>query len=436
MWRRVLREGVFALAVCAAAISIVVGLSLHTRPTIDPSVDLVSLNRTPSFTFLDRDGNRVGHYGVTAGERLKLEDFPPHLPAAFIAMEDRQFYEHAGIDLRAIARALVANYEAGEPVQGGSTITQQLVKMLYLTPERTIARKFREVGGAWALEEHLSKDEILELYLNRIYLGSGAYGVDGAAQVYFGKSAREVTLAEAAMLAALTRAPSTFTPRRDLDAAQQRSRIVLDIMHETQMASAEDVARALAKPAEIVDRSEIFERAYYFNATAKEVKNLLPDARGDLIVHTTFDLRMQEAARAALNNVLEERGSAMKASQAALVSMSADGAVHAIIGGRNYIDSPFNRATQARRQPGSSFKPFVYLTAFERGLRPWDVRSGGPVNIRGYKPRNYGGRDWGYLTLEDALRHSVNTVAVRVAWEVGVQRVAETAKRLGIDTPP
>ena len=300
MWRRVLREGVFVLAVFTAAIGVVVGISHYTRPTIDPSVDLVSLNRTPSFTFLDKDGNRVGHYGVTAGERLKLEDLPPHLPAAFIAMEDRQFYEHAGIDLRAIGRALVANYEAGEPVQGGSTITQQPVKMLYLTPERTIARKFREVGGAWALEEHLSKDEILELYLNRIYLGSGAYGVDGAAQVYFGKSAREVTLAEAAMLAALTRAPSTFTPRRDLDAAQQRSRIVLDIMLETQMVSSEDVAGALTDPAEIVDRSEILERAYYFDATAEEVKNLLPDARGDLIVHTTFDLRMQQAARAAL----------------------------------------------------------------------------------------------------------------------------------------
>jgi len=384
---------------------------------------------------LDKDGNLVGHYGVTAGERLKLEDLPAYLPAAFIAMEDRQFYEHTGIDLRAIFRAVAANYEAGEPVQGGSTITQQLVKMLYLTPERTIARKFREAGGAWALEEHLSKDEILELYLNRIYLGSGAYGVDGAAQVYFGKSAREITLAEAAMLAALTRAPSTFTPHRDLGAAQQRSKIVLDIMLETEKVSAEEVAEALAAPAEIVDRSEILERAYYFDATAEEVKKLLPHASGDLIVHTSFDLRMQQAARTALNEVLEEQGSAMKASQAALVSMSPDGAVHAIVGGRNYVDSPFNRATQARRQPGSSFKPFVYLTAFEHGLRPSDVHGGGPVNIRGYRPRNYGGRNWGYLTLEDALRHSVNTVAVRIAREVGVQRVAQTAKRLGINTP-
>ncbi|MGY9106361.1 MAG: transglycosylase domain-containing protein, partial [Alphaproteobacteria bacterium] len=335
----------------------------------------------------------------------------------------------------AVFRALLANYEAGEPVQGGSTLTQQLVKMLYLTPERTIARKFREAGGAWALEEQLSKDEILELYLNRIYLGSGAYGVDGAAQVYFGKSAREVTLAEAAMLAALTRAPSTFTPRRDLGAAQQRSKIVLDIMLETGKLSEEEVARALAAPAEIVDRSEILERAYYFDATAEEVKKLLPNASGDLIVHTSFDLRMQQAARAALNEVLEEQGSTMKASQAALVSMSPDGAVHAIIGGRNYVDSPFNRATQARRQPGSSFKPFVYLAALEHGLRPSDVRSGGPVNIRGYRPRNYGGRNWGYLTLENALRHSVNTVAVRIAREVGVPRVAQTAKRLGINTP-
>jgi penicillin-binding protein 1A len=281
----------------------------------------------------------------------------------------------------------------------------------------------------------LSKDQILELYLNRIYLGSGAYGVDGAAQVYFGKSARDVTLAEAAMLAALTRAPSTFTPRRDLAAAQLRSKIVLDIMLETGTASAEEVAVALAKPAEIVDHSELLERAYYFDAAAEEVKKLLPNARGDLIVETTFDLRMQEAAHKTLNEVLETSGSAMQTSQAALVSMSPDGAVHAIIGGRDYADSSFNRATQARRQPGSSFKPFVYLTALERGLHPWDVRSGGPVNIRGYRPQNYGGRNWGYMTLEDALRHSVNTVAVRVAREVGIPRIAETAKRLGITTP-
>jgi penicillin-binding protein 1A len=433
--RRLLSEFAFLFAVGAAAAGIFVGVLYYIQPNITPDLDLYALNRPASYPFLDKNGNVAGHYGVTVGDRVPLEELPPHLIAAFIAMEDKQFYEHPGFDVRAIVRAAIADYEAGEAVHGGSTITQQLAKMLFYSSERTLARKFRELTGAWALESHLSKDEILELYLNRIYLGSGAYGVDGAAQVYFGKSARDVALAEAAMLAALTCAPSTFTPRRDLGAAQNRAELVLGILSEERTVPATAIAEARANPAEIVDRTEFLERAYFFDASAEEVQNLLPDARGDLIVQTTFDQRMQDADRTALNGILDERGEASEVSQAALVSMATDGALYAIVGGRDYVESQFNRATQARRQPGSSFKPFVYLAALENGLRPTDRRSGGPVNIRGYHPGNYGGRWWGYMTLADALKRSVNTVAVRVGNEIGIRKVAEAAERVGITSP-
>ncbi len=420
------------LATPFVAAGLLAGAVYLSQPEIDPSLDLYALNRPPAFTFLDKDGNTAGHYGPHVGERVKLSELPAYVPAAFIAMEDQQFYQHSGIDPRAIVRALIADLKAGETVQGGSTITQQLVKILFLTPDRTLGRKIREVGGAWTLEQHLSKNEILELYLNRIYLGSGAYGVDGASRVYFGKSARELTLAEAAMLAALTRAPSTFTPRRDLTAAQLRSKVVLNVMYAAGMVSAEDVVEAGAHPAMLVDPPTDFSRAYYLDASAEEVRRLLPRTDGDLVVRTTFDPAMQDMASKTVADILTAEGGKSAAGQAALVSLSPDGAIRALVGGRDYAESQFNRATQARRQPGSAFKPFVYLAALEEGLHPWTVRSGGAVNIDGYRPGNYGGVRWGALTLENALVHSVNTIAVRVADEIGIEKVAAAARRLGI----
>jgi len=423
---------VLALPLVAAGVLVVV--IYRVQPDIDPTQDLFALNRPPAFTFLDKDGSRIGHHGPHVGERVKLSELPAYVPAAFLSMEDRQFYEHQGIDPKAIVRALIADWKAGEAVQGGSTITQQLVKILFLTPERTIERKIREIGGAWTLEEHLTKDQILELYLNRIYLGSGAYGVDGASRVYFGKSARDLTLAEAAMLAALTRAPSAFTPRRDLEAAQLRSKVVLDAMYAAGMIAADDVVTAAANPAVLVEPTGDLSRTYFFDAVAEEVKRLLPRVSGDLTVLTTFDPAMQDMARDTVNDVLDREGEASGASQAALVSLSPDGAIRALIGGRDYAESQFNRVTQAMRQPGSSFKPFVYLAALEDGLRPWTPRSGAAINIDGYRPSNYGNRNWGTLTLEDALVHSVNTVAVRVGEEIGFDKVAAVAKRLGVNS--
>lgn len=408
-------------------------------PPLDTSQDLYAINRPIAFTFLDSQGRTVGHRGAVVGDRLKLDEMPAYLPAAFIAMEDRRFYQHGGIDIRGLARAMWTNFRAHHVVQGGSTITQQTAKIVFLSPKRTYARKLEELVDAESLEKSLSKQEILQLYLNRIYLGSGAYGVDGAARVYFGKSAREVTLPEAAMLATLTRAPTVFSPRRDLVAAQARAARVLNAMVKTGAISPEQAEEAKAHPAVVTDRSSVDARNFFLDTAADEslrlasVNGQVPNA--DLVVHTTLEPELQEAARHALNRVLAKYGARAHASEGAVVVMKTDGAVGALIGGRDYDESVFNRATQAKRQPGSAFKPFVYLAAVENGISPWDLREDGPVDIDGWAPTNYGGRSYGTITLASALAHSVNTITASLAQEVGVTSVMEAAQRLGITSP-
>jgi penicillin-binding protein 1A len=405
-------------------------------PKLDLSQDLYAVNRPIAFTFLDASGQDVGHRGAIVGERLTLDQMPAYLPAAFIAMEDRRFYSHNGIDIRGLVRATITNFHAGHVVAGGSTITQQTAKIVFLNPNRTFARKFEELMDAAALEKSLSKKEILELYLNRIYLGSGAYGVDGAAHVYFGKSARDVTLGEAAMLATLTRAPSVFSPRRDLASAQERAGRVLNAMVETGAISRIDADAARAHPAIVSDSSLTDARNFFLDTAADEATRLVganaPSHATDLIVHTTLEPRLQEAARHAVARTLNARGAKVHASEAAVVLMKPDGAVSALIGGRDYDASVFNRATQAKRQPGSAFKPFVYLAAVENGISPWDVREDGPVDIDGWTPTNYGGRSYGTVTLADALAHSINTVTAGLAQEVGITTIVDAAHRCGI----
>jgi len=426
--------GSLAALVVAGAGAFFLTLYLY-EPSLPFDGDLYALNRPPAFIFQDAEGRTIGRRGAVIGERIKLGDMPAYLPAAFLAMEDRRFYEHGGIDYRGLLRALYIDITSGRLVQGGSTITQQLVKTIFLTPEKTFSRKLEEMAAARELESRLSKDQILELYLNRIYLGSGAYGVDGAAHVYFGKSAKRVTLAEAAMLASLTRAPSVFSPRRDLPAAQARASRVLEAMVETGAVSAEAAAAARAKPATVFDQTRNVARNYFFDTAADEAEHLVPAAAGDLVIVTTMDPAMQDAGRAAIASVLERSGARSNAGQAALVAMSSDGAVRALIGGRDYAESPFNRATQALRQPGSAFKPFVYLTALESGLFPYSVRTDEPITIDGYSPENYSRTYSGAMTLHDALVHSINTIAVQLCVEVGPANVVAVAKRLGIDSP-
>ncbi len=405
-------------------------------PKLDLSQDLYAANRPIAFTFLDANGDEIGHRGALVGDRLLLEDMPAYLPAAFIAMEDRRFYDHQGIDIRGLVRATLTNLHAGHVVAGGSTITQQTAKIVFLTPTRTFGRKFDELFDAAKLEKSLSKKQILELYLNRIYLGSGAYGVDGASHVYFGKSARNVTIAEAAMLATLTRAPTAFSPRRDLDAAQDRANLVLRAMVETGAITQAQADDARANPAQMSDHSITDARNYFLDTAADEATRLVAGSglmhSSDLIVHTTLEPRLQEAARHAVAKTLNTRGAKVHASEAAVVLMKPDGAVSALIGGKDYDESVFNRATQARRQPGSAFKPFVYLAAIENGISPWDVRDDGPVDIDGWTPTNFGGRSYGTVTLADALAHSINTITAGLAQEVGITTVVDAAHRCGI----
>ena len=406
-------------------------------PKLDLSQDLYALNRPVAYTFLDAKGEIVGRRGALVGERLTLDQMPPYLPAAFIAMEDRRFYSHHGIDPKGVLRSLWTDLLARHWVAGGSTITQQTAKVLFTNSERKVSRKLTDMIDAVALENSLSKQQILELYLNRLYLGSGAYGVDGAAHIYFGKSARNLTLPEAAMLATLTRAPSVFSPRRDLASAQQRADIVLNSMVETGAISEAEAADARAHPAVVTDRTASVARNFYLDTAADEAQRLAEASgqtlSGDLLVHTTLEPRLQEAARLAAKKViLGKQGKKAHASEAAIVVMKPDGAVSAMIGGVDYTESTFNRATQAHRQPGSAFKPFVYMAALEAGLTPWDVRNDAPVDINGWTPTNYGGRTYGMLTLADALAHSVNTVTANLAQEVGLDAVVEAARRCGI----
>jgi len=431
----------FAIAMAAIAVPLALLYLLPQflglfAPRLDPKLDLYAVNRPIAFTFLDAGGNVVGHRGAVVGERLKLEDMPAYLPAAFVAMEDRRFYSHNGIDPVGLTRALLHDLRAGRWVAGGSTISQQTAKIVYTQQERTFSRKLAELIDAAGLEESLSKKQILELYLNRLYLGSASYGVDGAARTYFGVSARNVTLAQAAMLATLTRAPSVFSPRRDLLAAQQRATWVLDAMVDTGAITEAQAAEARAHPALVMDHAGIDARNYFLDTAADEAKRQAgPKAAGDLIVHTTLEPQLQEVARLAALRAITKNGKRLKVSEAAVVMMHPDGAVAALLGGTDYASSVFNRAMQAKRQPGSAFKPFVYLAALEDGISPWDTRIDEPVDLNGYQPGNFGNNEYGTLTLADALAHSVNTITVMLGQEVGIPKVIDAARRLGITSP-
>ncbi|HUD89378.1 MAG TPA: PBP1A family penicillin-binding protein, partial [Xanthobacteraceae bacterium] len=333
-----------------------------------------------------------------------------------------------------IARALVADVLHRGASQGGSTLTQQLAKNLFLTQERTVTRKLQEIVLALWLEHKFSKAQILELYLNRVYFGAGAYGVDGAAQRYFGKSARLVTLAEAAMLAGLVQSPSRLSPSHNLDGAQRRAALVIAAMAEQKMIGDDAAKRALANPARAIKPSGGGSVNYVADWVMDAVDDLVGQVDTDIVVETTIDPALQAAAEQALDDTLAQKGDKLDISQGAMVAMTPDGVVRALVGGRNYADSQFNRAIDAKRQPGSAFKPFVYLTALEHGLTPDSVREDAPIAVKGWKPENFEHQYFGPVTLTQALANSLNTVSVRLTLEFGPAAVARTAYRLGIDS--
>lgn len=411
------------------------GLVLYHASQLPPIDQLTVPKRPPNVAILAADGSLIANRGETGGRAVNIKELPPYLPKAFVAIEDRRFYSHMGIDPMGILRAAVRNVTARGVSQGGSTLTQQLAKNLFLTQERTASRKIQEAILALWLEQRYSKDQILELYLNRVYFGAGAYGVEAAAQRYFGKSARSVSLSEAAMLAGLVQAPSRLAPNRNPDAAEKRAQLVVAAMIDLGMISDAAAKTALVAPAEAVERSG----AGSINYAADYVMDMLDDFVAgidvDVTVLTTIDPKLQGLAESSLVQALDAQGAKLNVGQGAVVAMAPDGAIRALVGGRNYAKSQFNRAAAAQRQPGSAFKPFVYLAAAEAGLTPDTIRDDSPVSIRGWQPENYS-RDYrGPVTLQTALSLSLNTVAVKLGQEVGPKAVVRAAQRLGVRSP-
>jgi penicillin-binding protein 1A len=398
-------------------------------------------------TFLDRYGNEVGSRGIRHNDAIPLDEFPDHLIKATLATEDRRFYEHFGIDVPGLFRAMLTNARAGGVVQGGSSITQQLAKNLFLSNERTIERKVKEAFLALWLEARLPKNEILKLYLDRAYLGGGTFGVDAAAQYYFNKSARDVNLAEAAMLAGLFKAPSRFAPHINLPAARARANVVLDNLVEAGFMTEGQVFGARRNPATAVDRRDERSPNYYLDWAYDEMKKLvetLPRSVHErvFVVRLALDVDLQRHAEKAVEDSLRQYGREYRAKQGAAVLMETDGAVRAMVGGGDYSESQFNRATDAMRQPGSSFKPYVYATALMNGFKPTSVVVDSPVCIGNWCPKNYGGGHAGAMTLTQAITRSINIIPVKLSIalghgnpKIGRAMIKETARKAGLRTP-
>lgn len=405
--------------------------NLPSTDGLDPAA---AQTRRPGIVLRDATGGELATYGDLYGRRLGAQELPPHLIQAVVAIEDRRFFEHPGVDWRGVARAMVVNVRKGRLTQGGSTLTQQLAKNLFLTPERSIERKIKELILALWLERRFEKDDILSIYLNRVYLGSGTYGVEAAAQRYFGASARDINVYQAAMLAGLLRAPSRLNPLHDPAAARQRTDVVLNTMAEAgflSAAQADSLKRNRGKPL----RNSPGSRAtvgtggghrYFADWVLGQSAGIAGQSGSDLAVETTLAPRLQRLAAQAT------RQASIGGAQVALVAMTPDGAVCAMVGGRSYSESQFNRATQALRQPGSAFKPVVYLPALEAGMTPDTPVLDAPITVDGWTPRNFSGGFRGEITLREAVARSINTTAVRVAEDIGRDQVLQSARRLGI----
>jgi penicillin-binding protein 1A len=403
-------------------------------PPMPDTSTLWEARKSPGATFLGADGTVLARRGAFNGALIPASNLPDHLANAVLATEDRRFYDHFGMDVIGFARAIVSNIRAGAIVQGGSTLTQQLAKNLFLTPARTVTRKLQELMLAIWLEARLSKDEILTLYLNRVYLGAGTYGVEAAARKYFGKSARQVTLPEAALLAGLLKAPSRYAPTNDLKRSRARAAQVLKNMVAAGYLTAKQAKGAIRAPAKLARGSAAGGSRYFIDWIQERLPSLIGDPPADLIVTTTLDPAMQRAAETAVAVNLKRDGARRKIGQAALVAFGPSGDLRAMVGGRSYAKSPFNRAAQAYRQPGSAFKPFVYLTALEAGMAPRDIVRDEAVNVGKWRPRNFNKKYLGDVTLETALAKSLNTVAVKLSERVGRNKVIATARRLGISS--
>ncbi|WP_244564319.1 PBP1A family penicillin-binding protein [Rhizobium sp. RU36D] len=388
-------------------------------------------------TFLDRYGNVIGHRGIIHENSVPIDELPDHLIKAVLATEDRRFFQHFGIDFLGLARAMNENARAGGVVQGGSTLTQQLAKNLFLTNERSLERKIKEAFLALWLEANLSKKEILSLYLDRAYMGGGTFGAAAASQFYFGKAITEVNLAEAAMLAGLFKAPAKYAPHVNLPAARARANEVLTNMVQGGIMTEGQVLAARRNPASVIDRDEAEAPDFFLDWAFEEVQRIgarLP--QHTLVVRTTIDTGLQAAAEAAVESSLREYGEGYRVKQGSLVMIENGGAVRAMVGGRDYGESQFNRATRALRQPGSSFKIYTYSLAMENGYTPETMVTDAPISWGNWSPKNYGNGYAGRMTMQTALAKSINTIPVRLAKEkLGIDNIMKQAKLFGVETP-
>jgi penicillin-binding protein 1A len=426
-----LKWGFIAAVWGAVLVGGLVAYYAYDMPRMD---GIPQLAKRPAVTLLARDGTPFAHFGDSTGETVSVKQMSPYLPEAVVSIEDRRFYSHFGLDPIGLLRAIYVNLRSGGVVQGGSTITQQLAKNLFLTPERTLKRKVQEVLAAFWLESHYSKDALLTLYLNRVYLGAGTFGVVAASERYFDKKVDELTLPEAAILAGLLQAPSRYAPTRSQERAERRADVVLDAMADAGYISAAEAAAAKSAPVKLA-RPPVRVGRYFADWALDQVNGYVGGVTADIVVQTTLDVNMQRAAEEKLAQLVKTNGAKYDVEQGAVLIMDPAGAVRAMAGGVDYSDSQFNRATRALRQPGSAFKMFVYAAALDAGLTPDSGFMDAPYSVGDYAPRNYEGTYRGPVTMEQAVAHSINTVAVQVLQKVGVDRVIQWARRLGITTP-
>ncbi len=429
---------ILAVGLVAGTAGYVWSTYLRDTPALPSREALFAVGRAPAIQFQDRKGQVIATRGPRYGERVSLAGLPAHVPQAFLAAEDRRFYQHGPIDLRGIARAAWANQRAGRVVQGGSTLSQQLAKDLFLTPDQTLKRKLQEAVLAWRLESAMSKDEVLELYLNRIFFGANTFGVDGASRTYFGKPAAQLTIAEAALLAALPKAPSRLALNRGMDAALIRSHLILANMRAEGWITPEQEQSAITNVPRLTSAALKPEGVfgYVLDYATLEAVRVAGANAPDLIVRLSIDSDLQKEAADAVRLSLAQDGRRSGASQAAAIVLADDGGIRALVGGVDYDASVFNRAVQARRQPGSTFKPFVYAAALDKGVMPTDVIVDGPVKFGTWSPENYGGGYRGPVTVETALINSINTVAVKLAQRAGGEEIGALVRRFGFTTIP
>ena len=402
-----------------------------------PSTDkALEVSRRPLVTLFARDGSKISEFGNLQGKTVQIHTLPKHLPHAVIATEDRRFYHHFGIDIIGVIRAFLINVKAGKIIQGGSTISQQAAKNLFLTPARTFKRKYQELLLAFWLEHKFTKDQILSIYLNRVYLGSGVYGVDAASKKYFGIPALKLSIFQSAIIAGLLKAPSKLNPKTNMKAAISRGKVVISNMVSAGYLSETQAINAFKEKSfyRKETNSKLVAR-YFRDWISEQLRGYIGPLGRDLAVKTTLDLKLQTRIENFIDIYLKKHGKHYNVNQCAIIVMSPKGEILTMVGGRNYQTSQFNRSTQALRQPGSAFKPVVYLTAIESGLTPDSRVLDSPVSIKGWSPKNYKRRYIGEMSLKESLARSINTIAVKISEHVGRDQVIKTARRLGITAP-